>query len=255
MLKFTLIGDGQVAKYHRKAIKYVGGEIVLVIDPKNGDEFPKNSFANPYKQEFGVTDYFVICSPSHCHRQQIQYLLSNLKSTWKEFQIVCEKPAFLPWEPIVCDSKINVVLQMIYEPALQLIKKASKVRVQFVRDESYFKTWKGDPKKTGGLFYNLFIHWIHLSHLLGCDFEGKVVTSGEQYRYIYDTEVSEPIFNLIGVDTQYLYNRLYEEVVAGNGIKIEQLFYLNWILARNSELFGYGKDAIGKVVKIGRELL
>jgi len=262
MKKFALIGDGQIAKYHRKAIEHVGGEIVLVVDPKFNDvgscEYVRE-LSDVVKHNgigiFSEVDCFVIASPSQFHRPQTQYLLSSLNSTWKEFQIICEKPAFLPWEPPIISSKVNVVLQMIYEPTLQLIKKASKIKVQFVRDEAYFKTWKGDPRNTGGLFYNLFIHWIHLSHLLGCDFEGKIVTSGKQYRYIYDTEFSAPAFNLIGVDTQYLYNRLYEEVLAVNGIKIEKLFYLNWILQRNSEIFGYGKEAMGKTIKIGKELL
>jgi len=175
----------------------------------------------------------------------------------------------LPWElPILeGNDRINIVLQLSYFPDLP--KKAKTVFVHWVRDDAYWDCWQGDPKKSGGVFFHLFIHYIHLAMLLDADFEGLVTKDGTQERYI-GTEWSWPKevwsdsdrfiadkdkYDLLNIDTQFLYNRMYEAILEGKGIKPSDLYYLNWILARNSEIFGYGKSAIGKTIKIGRELL
>lgn len=307
MLKFALIGDGSVAKYHRRAIEHVGGDLVWIVDPKYGSNTTYNGIvcSDNLSKMMGVKnfiDYYVIASPSNYHRSQIQYLLSNLNSTWKEFQIICEKPAFLPWEPIIDDSRLNIVLQLRYLPNLP--DKAEKVVAHFVRDEAYFKSWKGDPKNTGGLFTNLFIHYIDLAIKLGADFEGSVSHTGKQKRMIlgdfkyeeieYIGKVDDPRrktleaqnktyqtpigkmrngcidlydesgiidgeykfeLDLLNIDNQDCYNLFYEDILSGGGIKPKDVFYLSWVLQRNSELFGYGKAGIGKTIKIGKELL
>lgn len=252
MLKFALIGDGQVAKYHRKAIEYVGGEICWVVDPKHGHDSNKLSEMISDIISNNI-DYYVICSPSQWHYPQIKTLLSSLNSSWKEFQIICEKPAFLPWENVIDDDHINIVLQLRYLPNLP--EKAEKVVAHFVRDDAYFESWKGDPKKTGGLFYNLFIHYVSLAIDLGADFEGSVQFDGVQNRWIEFGTFGLSRIDLLNIDNQDCYNRLYEAILSGNGIKPSGLFYLSWTLQRNSEIFGYSRDAIGKTIKIGRELL
>jgi len=258
MLKFALIGDGQVAKYHRKAIEYVGGEICWVVDPKHGHDSNKLSEMISDIISNNI-DYYVICSPSQWHYPQIKTLLSSLNSSWKEFQIICEKPAFLPWENVIDDDRINIVLQLRYLPNLP--ERAEKVVAHFVRDDAYFKSWKGDPKKTGGLFYSLFIHFLDLAIQLGADFEGSINFCGNHRTILFDygeLKNDIEIRNFIDINSsqmQLCYNRMYEAVLNGNGIKPKDIFYLNWVLTRNSELFGYGRDAIGKTIKIGKELL
>ena len=288
LIKFALIGDGQVAKCHRKAIEHVGGEIVWIVDPKHEDRSIHSSrlpidledWHHFYRKLIDTIDYFVIASPSQFHRPQIKYLLSNLNSDLKDFQIICEKPAFLPWEPVICDDRINIVLQLRYFPNLP--DKAEKVVAHFVRDEAYFKSWKGDPKKTGGLFFNLYIHFLDLAIQLGADFEGSVNLPDDQLPKFWETdgpsrnhrryirykrknhpeyikcganEYSLGMMSLEDVDMQACYNSLYEDILSGGGIKPKDTFYLSWVLARNSELFGYGKDAMEKTIRIGKELL
>uniref|UniRef100_A0A6M3LCR2 Putative oxidoreductase family protein n=1 Tax=viral metagenome TaxID=1070528 RepID=A0A6M3LCR2_9ZZZZ len=337
-MKFALIGDGAVAKYHRKAIEHVGGELddFNIIDPKYmkysglGNEnllyskdgmtytdFPafltqqtlrESFYGDQILSKWWVTDdrfdYIVICSPSNMHRSQIKEILNICQKT----QIICEKPAFLPWEPIVDSDQINICLQLQY--AKDLPQKADKIIVQAVRDEAYFKSWKGDPKKTGGIFYNIFIHYIYMAHKLGADFEGRIVTEGVQERKVLSNYVHEELENvgspdnprrfeleaqcidyntpiganrycertnsyhidlydesgidygywknsvdLMKIDNQACYNYMYEDIISGGGIKPRDLFYLDWLLRRNSELFGYGRNIIGKTIEIGHELL
>lgn len=249
-IKFALIGDGTIAKYHREAIKHVGGELMYVVDPK----YPPSSVSwiplikiEELPSLYPMPDYVVICSPSHLHRQQIKKILAldNFNG-----QIVCEKPAFLPWEQIIDSDRLNIVLQLRYLPNLP--KKADLVSVRFVRDEAYFRSWKGNARNTGGLFYNLFIHYIYLAQMLGADFEGGVYDDGKQSRWVGTRFESIDILN---IDNQACYNRMYEAVLSGKGIKPKDLFYLNWVLNRNSEIFGYGRDGLNKTITIKNELM
>lgn len=287
-MKFALIGDGAIAKYHKEAIKHIGGELLEqnIIDPKYAPtEYLKKNPGNLlfsriegyatlkdflfekdkqllWQEMIPRFDYVVICSPSYMHYQQIKAILKFNQAP----KIICEKPAFLPWEPIIDDNRINIILQLRY--LSNLPKKADFVSVRFVRDEAYFKSWKGDPKKTGGLFYNLFIHYIDLADRLGADFEGIVVKDGKQEKYIgtrWSIEIYPTInykyikdidkIDLLNIDMQSCYNRLYEDILNGKGIKPSNIFYLNWILQRNSEIFGYGKNGLGKAIIIKNELI
>ena len=265
MIKFALIGDGAIAKYHKEAIKHVGGELLYIVDPKYkqkthpdfwGEILPDLHFPN-------YVDYAIICSPSYLHYSQIKKILESghiLRG------IICEKPAFLPWEPAIDSNRLNIVLQLRYLPNLP--EKADLVSVRFVRDESYFKSWKGDARKTGGLFYNLFLHGVDLAMQLGADFEGIVARHGEQERWIgvkWDSSIyreygnqyikDENKIDILNIDTQACYNRLYEAILEDKGIRPSDLFYLQWVLQRNSEIFGYGRDGIGKTITIKNELM
>ena len=279
LIKFALIGDGAIAKYHKEAIKHVGGELLYIVDPKykqkthsdfGGEILPNLRFPN-------YVDYAVIASPSYLHYQQIKEIL---KSGHILRGIICEKPAFLPWESPIDDDRINIVLQLRYLPNLP--EKADLISVRFVRDKAYFKSWKGDARKTGGLFYNLFLHGIDLAMQLGADFEGLVSKYGHQERWImFNPETprgfrfySDPTdigadnyscgkqwgddsdtVDILNINTQAYYNHLYEAILEGKGIKPSDIFYLNWILQRNSEIFGYGRNGIGKIITIKNELI
>jgi len=274
-LRFCLLGDGQIARYHRKAIEHVGGEIGCVIDPKYDPAFNRNTWrdiASISQYELIACNYFVICSPSFLHYSQIQWILSNTDTSSR---IICEKPAFLPWENIIDDDRINIVLQLRYLPDLP--GKADLVIAHFLRDQEYFLTWKGNAKKTGGIFYNIWIHYLDLAILMDADFEGSLnlpdndIPSLIQFdkktkpirRSIHFREWNnEPpggqllnIIDLQKIDMQACYNRLYEDVISGGGIKPKDILYLNWALQRNSEIFGYGLNGMNRLIKIGKELL
>lgn len=279
-MKFMLIGDGGAAQYHRKAIEFVGGNLNVVVDPKYFTMNPNKIDATINKNilwaddlcsipetYLAKIDYFVIASPSHLHRKQIKFLLKQIDNGYRKTQIICEKPAFLPWEIPILDDRINIVLQLRYLENLP--EKAALIIARFNRNKEYFLTWKGDPKKTGGLFFALFIHYLDLAILLHADFRGYVSHDTKNERFI-GTKLSWPEeiwsandkyikdcdkIDILKIDMQSCYNRMYEAILQGNGIKPEDLFYLNWVLQRNSEIFGYGKNGINKSIKIDKELL
>lgn len=230
-MKFSLFGDGQIAQYHKQAIKEIGGEIIGIFDPKYTD--------NIIFTKFWRADYIVICSPSNFHLEHTKLALSE------GCKVIVEKPACLPWQYLIDNDDINVVLQLRY---LNLPEKAKKVTVKMVRDKDYFQTWKGNPKNTGGLLYNLFIHYIDLANILGADFEGIVISEGKQERKIDD-------FDIMSINTQSLYNKMYQAIIEGKGIKPKDIMFLHFVMNEFSRKYGYGKNGLNKLIKIPNELL
>jgi predicted dehydrogenase len=264
-LRFGMIGNGTIAGRHKEAIKSINGVLRWVSDPALvTDEgkipycsFDQNAYMSnlpPSDWMFDLVDYIVVCSPTYLHRHHVKEALKHNK------QVICEKPLCLPWEPLIDDDRINIVLQLRYIENLP--KKADLVKAVMVRDEEFFKSWKGDPRKAGGNIYEFFIHYIDLAILLGANFEGAVSPKGAQERkIIYDKEYGlvqdEAEIDIMKIDMQHLYNRMYEDICCSQtgGVKPRDIFYLSWILNRNSELYGYRKGGFDRPIKISKELL
>ena len=231
-MKFGLIGDGNIARRHKEAIRHVEGELAWIYDPiKYGDSSAKLLQV--------PTDCIVICSPSHLHREHIKTALDCTQS------VIVEKPLCLPWEPIIDDDRINVVLQCRY---LDLPESARGVTVKMVRDFSYFNTWKGNSRMTGGIFFNLFIHYIDMAIKLGADFIGRIVSEGSQVRMVDNV-------NLLKQDIQMAYNRMYEAILQGKGIKPADIMYLHYVMEKYSHEYGFGRNLMNKTVEIPRDAL
>lgn len=227
-MRFGLIGDGHIAQYHRAAI---GDRLINVYDPKYCNGQLSDSF-------FKNLDVAVICSPSYMHYQHIKLALRN------NCKVIVEKPYILPWEPEIDDDRINIVLQLRH---LDLPDKASQVSVTMVRDEDYFKSWKGDPQLTGGIFYNLFVHYIDIANRLGADFCGKVASEGKQSRLIDGKDI-------LNVDMAGLYDAMYRKILTGLGTKPKDIRYLNYVMAIYSQKYGFGRNAVGKEVYIPNQM-
>lgn len=252
-MRFALIGDGYISHYHREAIKAVDGELVRVFDPRYENSQKKAKGVKVWHggldpKFFVDIDFVAICSPSHLHRTQLKYCLTYARGNT---QFIVEKPYRLPWEDKLDNDRVNVVLQLRYMPGLP--DTAKKVQVTAIRDKQYFKSWKGNARFTGGLLPMIFIHYIDLAQQLDADFEGIVLHQGEQRRDIWVTDTLK--IDIFNADMQGLYNALYSDVVSGGGIKPSQVEYLHWTMERNSELYGYGKNGVGKRLFIPRELL
>lgn len=231
MIKFGLIGDGKIAQRHREAISHVDGTITWVYDPL---KYGRESVRYPME----MVDYAVICSPSHWHRKHTLWALD-----YEDCKIIVEKPAVLPWEPLIESDKVFVVLQYRWA---DLPDSADYVYCHAVRNNpNFWNSWYGDPRKTGGFFYDLFVHYIDLALHLNCGFSGLVTGSpGEQRRSI-------DALSLFSFDTQDLYNRMYEDIVfRDKGVHPQDLFLLHWVMQECSRKYGYGKELLEKSIKI-----
>jgi hypothetical protein len=230
-LNFGLIGDGRIATRHRKAIDAIGCKLKRVYDPG------KDSSCRILDHEFfDGLDWVAIASPTNCHYGHIKAALQY------GMKVICEKPYVLPWEPVIDSDAVFVVMQLRWLDGLP--ETAKRIRIIASRNEAYFKSWKGDPLLTGGLFFDVFIHYVDLARRYGCELEAHVQSEGEQGRWIDE-------YNLLNVDMDQAYRSMYEDIVyRGVGVRPQDVARLHWMLGRYTERFGFGREIIGKQILV-----
>jgi hypothetical protein len=236
-LKFGLIGDGKIAGRHRQAIRHIGGQIVKIYDPKyNGiGSRPPETVPTLDRSFFEDVDWIVVASPASSHYGQVKAALAHGK------KVICEKPYVLPWQPLIDSDSVFIVLQLRW---LDLPATAKKIQVVAARNDDYFAGPKGNPALTGGLFFELFIHYIDLARRYGCLFEGRVMEKGEESRWIDG-------FNLLSQDMDEAYQRMYEDIVfKGKGVTPREFAELHWLLAKYTGRYGAGKEVLKRFVRL-----
>ena len=239
-MRFGLIGDGRIAERHKKAVNLIGGSISWIYDPPRYREvdITPDGYAVIHsltKENFMLVDCVIICSPTHLHYDHLEIALQH------DVKIIVEKPMVLPWQPVIDNDAISVVLQLRWLP---LPTKADKVFIKAARNEAYFVGWKGNPEMTGGLFFDLFIHYIDLARRLGAEFEALVLSEGPQERYVDEID-------LMNIDMDTAYENMYRDIVFKNkGVKPTDVAQLHWLLGRFTERFGSGKEILGQRIVI-----
>lgn len=191
MKKFALIGAaGYVAPRHMKAIKETGNELIAAYDPNDSvgiidSYFPEANFFTEFERfdrhidklnrKGTKIDYVSICSPNYLHDAHVRFALKS------GAHAICEKPLVLnPWnidglEEIesAYDTNVNNILQLRVHPALIELKnkidneqKGKKYEIDLTyitsRGKWYFRSWKGDESKSGGIATNIGIHFFDM---------------------------------------------------------------------------------------------
>ena len=160
-MKFFLIGNGFIAPIHKEAIKNINGEIVGVVDKDQGE--------NKWKEEIKKTDAdcIVILTPNDLHFEMAKLAADNDKI------VLCEKPLVISSKQaeILCQKRnVFTVLQLRYHPFVKKIKQEMEkdrnydieMDISVYRDEGYYKNWKGQKERSGGVLFNLGIHYFDL---------------------------------------------------------------------------------------------
>ena len=204
MKNFALIGvSGYIAPRHMAAIKDTGNNLVASLDPNDSvgiidSYFPDASFFTEFerfdrhidkeRRKGNKIDYISICSPNYLHDSQIRFALRSGSD------VICEKPLVLnPWNidglsEIEKDTnqKINTILQLRVHPSIielknrvKKIKNDNKFEVELTyitsRGKWYLQSWKGDPKKSGGIATNIGIHFFDMLHFVFGDIQENIV--------------------------------------------------------------------------------
>ena len=183
---FILIGAaGYIAPRHMKAIKYVNGNLIAILDPNDSvgiidKYFPKAKYFSSFERFDRFINKFIlaenkihftsICSPNYLHDFHVRFGL-RINS-----HVICEKPLVLnPWNfnslyKLQSKSKNKVfnILQLRLHPELINLKnqikkskkKLYKVDLTYItpRGDWYDNSWKGDISKSGGIVVNIGIH-------------------------------------------------------------------------------------------------
>lgn len=204
MKRFALIGAaGYIAERHMRAIKETGNELICASDRydvmgKMDSYFPDAEFFLEHEnldrfmddQRMAGTpiDYVSICTPNYMHPSHIRFALRNGANA------ICEKPMVIhPNEMrIIKDIEaetgkyVYTILQLRHHPAILELKKkvdaAGKdkfynIDLKYIttRGKWYFKSWKGDIQKSGGIATNIGIHLFDmLIWIFGCVRDSQV---------------------------------------------------------------------------------
>ena len=180
--KFILIGAaGYVAPRHMAAIKAVGGELIAAVDPCDNvgildQYFPKCFF---FKNWMDIpnnmkADYCVICTPNDTHKRIAFLAMEDMG-----MNVILEKPATLNVEQLEdlqrieksTGRKVNCILQMRLHPEAVNMRNAQALKTWRVvnidyhtpRGPWYFKSWKADKGKSGGILFNIGVHLFDLA--------------------------------------------------------------------------------------------
>ena len=186
MKEFALIGAaGYIAERHLKAIKETNNNLLVATDEfdvmgRIDSYFPQADFFldfDNFKQYIhkNPVHYTSICSPNFLHREHI------LSALYAGSNAICEKPLVLYPEDIEAIEKAEIetgkkvynILQLRLHQSIvalrEKIKNGSANKVYDVdltyitsRGKWYYKSWKGDVKKSGGVATNIGIHFFDM---------------------------------------------------------------------------------------------
>jgi UDP-N-acetyl-2-amino-2-deoxyglucuronate dehydrogenase len=194
--KFALIGaGGYIAPRHMRAIKAVGGDLVVALDPKDSvgimdSYFPDADFfveferfdryVDKLRRAGRPIDYVSICSPNYLHDAHCRFALRS------DADAICEKPLVLnPWNldglaeiERETNRKVSTILQLRLHPAIKQLKAEidqsrrsdHEVVLTYItsRGRWYHISWKGDDGKAGGVATNIGIHFFDMvAHVFG----------------------------------------------------------------------------------------
>lgn len=158
MSYWAIVGKGFIYPRHEQAIERIGDKILLTcdIDPsKNPD------YTDWCQMRRGIlwkdVTHVAICTPNYLHYPMAWAMSDKI--------VLCEKPLTISSDDAkrLIGSNVNGVLQLRHHPKLQGLKpKQVSVTAKMFRDESYWNGWKGNQEKSGGVLFNLGIHYIDL---------------------------------------------------------------------------------------------
>ena len=169
MNTYALIGLGFISKRHVEAINKTGGKIVLTCDndPDKKADFLdyKEMFNSP---RFDEVEYVVVAVPNFLHSQICRDAIAKGK------KVLCEKPLTI-FDDFEGLEDVNVVMQLRYNPQIKYIPAGNiDIFVKTYREPKYFESWKGQEALSGGILYNMGVHYIDLlCHVLGNPVEIK----------------------------------------------------------------------------------
>ena len=196
---FGIIGAcGYIGLRHINVIKKINGELIAYCDLNRSKEIERefgskwfsdlDDYLN-YLEDQSV-DYNVICSPNNLHCQQI------LKSLKKNIDVICEKPLvineieFNEVSKALKDSQAKLfnIMQLRLHPIFKEIvnfKEKSKNEASIVftasRKSDYLDSWKTDSSMSGGILFNLGIHYFDLMlSVFGYPVDSEIKTSNER---------------------------------------------------------------------------
>ncbi len=245
-MKFAIIGKGFIYPRHKSSIEEIGGEIVDVVSLEDGESKWKEVLKNT------TAKYISVLTPNDLHFEMCKTALDLGK------KVLCEKPLGINSKQIEELEKydnIFCVLQLRYHPLIEEIKKNLKddniieMDISVYRDPEYYKIWKGQKERSGGVLFNLGIHYFDLLlNLFGdikeikdvkiSDKTGEGVLIGDNFKCKFRVstdsakETQKRVFKINGVDYNFssqdnlsyedLHKFVYKDFINNKGVDVKE---------------------------------
>lgn len=204
MKRFALVGAaGYIAPRHMKAIKETGNDLIAAYDINDSvgiidSHYPQaqfftefelfDSFVDSARRAGRGPDFVSIASPNYLHDAHMRFALRAGADA------ICEKPLVLEPEDIdgllameqATGRRVNTILQLRLHPAIIAFRDRIArspdttkfdVDLSYVtsRGNWYFKSWKADERKSGGIATNIGVHFFDMLHFVFGDLQDSVV--------------------------------------------------------------------------------
>lgn len=244
---FAIVGMGFIYPRHRQAIKSLGGRVFLTCD---SDATKKPDFTDWVEMfnhpKFDKVSHVSICAPNYLHSTIAREALLKGK------KVLCEKPLSINGTDGM--SGVQAVMQLRYHPELQNINRPKQLYIEakMYRDEKYWKSWKGNEVMSGGILYNLGVHYVDIAIFLLGDrwriisvkknkrmidaqvlfdgFDGSVVRfhievvndRSKQGRKLWADGKEILLSNADNLSYEDLHKAVYKDFVSGRGVSVEE---------------------------------
>lgn len=199
MKNFAIIGAaGFIAERHMRAVKETGNQILAATDQfdvmgRMDSFFPEAEFFLDFSNferyiAQNPINFTSVCSPNYLHASHIQ---SALKA---ETDAICEKPLVLYPEELEAVEKAiaqtgkqvyNILQLRLHETIIALreqVKAGPKDKIYDIdltyitsRGKWYYKSWKGDKDRSGGVATNIGIHFFDMLSWIFGEVESSTV--------------------------------------------------------------------------------
>lgn len=247
-MKFAIIGTGFINPKHVEAIFNVMGKITDVVNATMGED--------KWKEVVSKTDAdcVVILAPNDLHFPMAKMAAERGKI------VICEKPLTINSQEARELSKypnIFTVLPLRYHRELKNIKEnvashpTSEVEmdISVYRDPEYYAGWKGKKERSGGVLFNLGVHYFDiLLHVFGKPDEVKLThldnktgvgyIKGKNYKCNFRVstdakrENQRRVFKINGEQYNFspkdnlayenLHQHIYDDMLKGKGVTPEE---------------------------------
>ena len=275
---FALIGaSGYIAPRHLQAIKDTNNTLIAALDRFDSvgvmdSYFPETAFfiepeifdrhIEKLKVDKGIDlDYVSICTPNYLHDSHMRLGLRNGAN------VICEKPLVIKYDHLemleelenIYNKKIFTILQLRLHPSIINLKEKisksksyHKVKLDYItpRGKWYDYSWKGNFDKSGGVLFNIGVHFFDmLIWIFGdpIDFEinitpnsskGKLFLENAEVDFFLSVDKNDlphkdwKPHRLISVDSEELefsegftelHNISYKNIINGDGFRINDI--------------------------------
>jgi UDP-N-acetyl-2-amino-2-deoxyglucuronate dehydrogenase len=213
MKNFALLGAaGFVAERHIKAIKETGNQLLAACDKfdvmgRMDSYFPEAEFFPDFdsfdkyikdRQNSWATpkiDYCSICTPNYLHYQHIDFALRNGMNAISEKPLVIYPTEVERLEELEKKTGFSIhgILQLRLHPIIIALREEylTKPKDQIYdvdltyitsRGKWYYKSWKGDVSKSGGVTANIGIHFFDMLSWIFGEVKESIVNIYEPHK-------------------------------------------------------------------------